>query len=209
MTKRHITIGIGLLFVLVNTLAQFDEKARIHLDHLANTVTSSEGTSLVFEAKVRQVNSEEVINEDAGELLIKGDAYKLVIGETVTYCDGKDQWLYMSDVNEVTIEPLEGDEITPASIFSLYKEGYKFRTLEESDDKVVVELSPTDKTSPYIRVSLFINKTNQQLDAFSAQTKNGYITSVKITEWKNQPIESTDIKFDASKYTGTEIIDLR
>lgn len=200
----------ALLFLLpLLAFAQYDETAKIHLDELAAAVKTDQGIAISFDLKVSKIQSKTSDFEEQGTLLLKNNAHKLDLAGTETYGDGENQWLYMTDENEVTIQPLEEDELTPASIFTIYEKGYRFRTLEEGEGKVVVELSPTDKSSVYVRITLFINKTNKQLDAFTTQGKNGMITSINITEWNEGNIDDAELIFDAKRYPDVEIIDLR
>lgn len=209
MTKRLFTNIIGLLFVLSTITAQYDPTAKVHLDKLAESVKTAEGIAISFEAKVNRINNDKIIEEEKGQLMMKGDLHTLKLSETTTFSNGTDEWIYMADVNEVTIQPVDEEEITAASIFNIYEEGYKFRIIEEDNEKVSVELTPEDTESPYIRMTLYINKQKEELDAFTLQSKNGYITNINITEWIKAPIADQTLQFDANKYPESEIIDLR
>lgn len=205
--KNLSTFILSLAFISLS--AQFDPSAQKYLDQLSETVQSTEGLIINFEAKISQINGEEGSNNEEGKLLLKQKYHKLEIADSETYGDGQNQWVYFPEDNEVTIQPIEEGEITPASIFTIYKEGYRFRLLGENEDKVVVELSPEKQTSSYVRITLYIDIAKQQLDAFAAQGKNGTITSVNITQWEVKTLDDTQVRFDAKQHTDIDIIDLR
>jgi len=189
--------------------AQFDPSAQKYLDQLADAVKSAEGLVISFEATVSSISDEEQVNNGVGKLLLKQNYHKLKIADSESYGDGDTQWLYYPEDDEVTIQQVEENEITPASIFTIYKEGYRFRLLEEKEATVVVELSPERHESSYVRVTLYINTAKQQLEAFTAQGKNGILTSVKITEWEVKPLDDAQVKFNAEEHPDVDIIDLR
>lgn len=197
------------LSISLSVFSQFDPNAQTYLDDLSKAVKSADGLVIDFEATVSNIAGEEEVNNEEGKLLLKQNFHKLEIGDSETYGDGESQWILYPNEQEVTIQPLEEGEITPASIFTIYKEGYRFRILVESEDKVAVELSPEDRDSDYVRITLYIDIAQQQLEAFAAQGKNGMITSIKITNWETKALEDSTVKFDASKHPDIDIIDLR
>jgi outer membrane lipoprotein-sorting protein len=203
------TLLLILLLATTTLLAQYNPEARVHLDKLSETVEKAPGIAISFTVKISHIEDNKELNNEKGKLLMKQDFHKLVINGTEIYGDGENQWTFLPEDEEVTIEPLEEGVLTPASIFTVYKEGYNFRNLGEDDGKVMVELSPIDKSSPYIRITLYIDKVNQRLDAFVTQNKGGVITSVNITEWKVTGISDTDIKFNQASHPNVEVIDLR
>jgi outer membrane lipoprotein-sorting protein len=189
--------------------AQFDPSAQKYLDQLAETVQSAEGLVIHFEAKVSNISGEEEMNNKEGKLLLKQKYHKLEIADSETYGDGENQWVFFPEDEEVTIQPIEEGELTPASIFTIYKKGYRFRLLGENENKVVVELSPEAHKSSYVRITLYIDIAKQQLDAFAAQGKNGMVTSVNITQWEIKALEDAQVRFNADQHPDIDIIDLR
>lgn len=206
---KNTLLTFLLLAFSFSAFSQFNPEAEKYLDDLANTVKSADGLIINFNAKVTNIAGEEEVNNEEGKLLLKQNFHKLEIGGQETYGDGENQWIFFPDEQEVTIQPLEEGEITPASIFTIYKEGYRFRIILETDDKVAIELSPEDRESSYVRITLYINIASQQLEAFSAQGKNGMLTSVTINNWELKTLDDHQVKFDASQHPNIDIIDLR
>lgn len=202
-------ITLLLLFSASALFAQYHPEVRTHLDKLCNTVEEAKGISIGFIVKVSHLQDNEELSHERGRLLVKQQQHKLTIAGTEIYSNGTDQWTLLPEEKEVTIEPLEDDELTPASIFSIYKTGYLFRNLGEDEGKIMIELSPEDRKSEYVRITLYIDKINQRLDAFATQTKSGLITSINITEWKIKELEDEEVQFTESSNPDIEVIDLR
>ncbi len=208
MTVKKLLSAL-LLFTSLSLFSQYDPSAQKYLDILASSIKTDKGLVIDFEAKVSKLGDNEELENEKGSLLLKQNKSKLKVAGTTTYCDNTTQWLVMDEEKEVTIQAIEKDEVTPASIFTLYKKGYRFRILEETEEKAIIELTPEDKKSPYVRITLYINKEGQQLNAFALQSRNAIVTSVNITSWKETMIDDKQLIFDADQNPDIEIIDLR
>ena len=167
----------------------------------------------------------------SGFMFIKGDKYKLVMSGTEIFTDGTALWQYTKDINEVTINEVEENAESivsnPTKIFELYKSGFKYRLKEEIsasvktkvDGKVtsakkqcyVIDLYPEKPgTVEYHTIRLIIDKANTQIASIDIMFKNGTDQIIEITEYKpNTPMPDNLFTFDASKYPGVEINDMR
>ncbi len=197
-------------FISAIAVAQYNPEAKKYLDAVAETVKNGEGLSIDFNIKVSHIQDSELLSNVDGVLLIKDNNYKLSVNGTDTYSDGVDQWIHMLEEQEVTIQPLEEWELTPASIFTIYQQGYRFRILNEDNDNVVVELSPeAHDSSEYIRITLYINKKENKIDAFAAQSKSGHISNIEIKSWQNKSLDNSVLTYNAETLPDVEVIDLR
>ena len=159
--KKYILI-LSVLFAFSSAaLAQYVEaEAKAILDKAAQAIQNAGGSKVEFSLTINnaQTNQKQTMN---GTLLLKGDKFKLSIADTETYYDGKSQWLYMPDFEEVTISTPTAEELSelnPTAILSSYKQGYK---LKKEDDKTVdgkqafvVNIHPEDRNKPYHRVNI-------------------------------------------------------
>lgn len=205
---RTLTLALYLLASL-SIFAQYDNSAPKSLDNLAKAIKESEGIRIDFSISIEELGQDNVLDSDQGKLLLKDDAYVLSFNGTTTYCDGKSQWVYLEDEQEVTIQEMDEEEISAASIFTKYQEGFRFRTLKEDENSAVVELSPTDKGSPYLRVTMNINTVEQELLALVIQSRNAMLTEIKVDAWEKQSLSESDFSFNSEKHPEVEVIDLR
>ncbi|HSL85535.1 MAG TPA: hypothetical protein VK861_01215, partial [Bacteroidales bacterium] len=123
-------------------------------------------------------------------------------------------WNYLPAEKEVTItRPDKGDDSfmsRPSSIFTLYREEYKSRLLEENSSNYIIDLYPEDLTSDMIRIRLTLSKPALNLKALEYKNKNGLTITLHVREYdlKQKPDPSL-FTFQPSRYKGVEIIDMR
>jgi outer membrane lipoprotein-sorting protein len=74
----------------------------------------------------------------------------------------------------------------------------------------VIELTPIDKTKPFFKVVVEVDKANSNIASTKVFEKNGnrYTYAVNALS-ANQAIGDEVFVFDAKKYPGVEVIDLR
>ena len=73
-----------------------------------------------------------------------------------------------------------------------------------------IELTPTDKTRPFHKVYLMVDKTAKSLYSTKFLEKSGGRYSYTITDMKSSAsVTDKDFTFDKSKYPGVEVVDLR
>ncbi|MDN5200614.1 outer membrane lipoprotein carrier protein LolA [Fulvivirgaceae bacterium BMA10] len=210
-----------LVFVLVIcgmtniALAQQDARAKGVLDAMSKKYQSIPS----FKAKFSQIleNDEESINEEfSGEITIKGQMFKLVMGEQEIFNNGTTQWTYLKEVNEVNIDTYEPEdgEINPTNIYNAYKEGYKYVYLEDQQEKgrslAIIDLIPEDKSLQFFKIRMKIDKGDNSLKSWRMFDKNGNRYEYRITAFDSKFTASNNyFEFNPAKYPGVEVIDLR
>lgn len=201
--------------IAVLAYGQYDPKALEVLDKMSakyKSLGSFKATfSYVLENKMEDINE-----EFSGEIIVKGDKFRLDLGEQEIFNDGETIWTYLKDVNEVNIDyylPEDGD-MTPSNIFTAYKQGYKYMLLEDENLKGktyhVVDLVPDDPDKPFFKVRLWIDKNDNTLSQWKLfdKTGNTYLYDIKSFNG-DYSAEDSDFVFDPSKYPGVNEIDLR
>ncbi|MDZ4784552.1 MAG: outer membrane lipoprotein carrier protein LolA, partial [bacterium] len=143
MTKNTaITAGL-LLLIFTSVFAQqakevVDQKAKAILDEVAAKTKAYTSIKTEFESSaIKKVSNTEtkVSDTQTGTLQLKGEKYKLEIKGQVIICDGKTQWTYIKESNEVQVnnapDPDATDTPSPINIFTLYEKGYKYKFEKE------------------------------------------------------------------------------
>ncbi len=152
-----------------------------------------------------------------GSICLKGNKYKLEVAGQDIVSDGKTRWTFVKDANEVQIDNLKTDEntITPANIFTMYEKGFLFKFIGEQTEKgmtyQLVELVPIDaKKRNFFKVKLSVNKVDKFITSAKLFDKNGTIQTISVDKLTPDACDDDGIySFNASKYPGAEIIDLR
>lgn len=156
------------------------------------------------------------VEKQKGNILVKGNKFKLDIANQLIICDNKTIWTYSREVNEVQINnytPKEG-AIRMDDLFTMYGKGFLYKTLETKKEGnkeiVVLELTPKDKKKKFFKIKLTVDKTNQTILNSQVFEKSGTIHNYSVTnQVPNIKYEDNQFVFDVKKYPGIEVIDLR
>ena len=182
--------------------AQTDAKAAEVLDKVLEDL-SDNGIRADFEGS------------ETGFLLLKGEKFYLNNGNVQSWYDGKTQWSYVADTEEVnishpTLEELQG--INPYLILMRYKTDFNY-TYKGSQTRNGVkghEIVLTPKHSEQSEViRVFISKTYHPL-AMKMEQNGQTLSEINVTSYKtDQKLEDGMFRFNKSLFPNAEIIDLR
>jgi len=215
--KKTITAlsAILILFVGLSAFTTQDQRAAKILNDVSKTYKSYKTIKAKFSLKITTKNSKKPVTQK-GTLYLKGKKFRIDMDGQKIFCDGKKMWTYFTDgSNEVQItkyDPKEQD-INPSEIFTIYKKGFLYRYSGETskNGKTVqkIELTPEDKSKPFFKVKLSIDKVAHKIMDMTVYSKNGTNTNYEITSFApNVPISDKFFKFDEKDYPGVIVIDL-
>ena len=182
--------------------AQTDAKAAEVLDKVLEDL-SDNGIRADFEGS------------ETGFLLLKGEKFYLNNGNVQSWYDGKTQWSYVADTEEVnisrpTLEELQG--INPYLILMRYKTDFNY-TYKGSQTRNGVkghEIVLTPKHSEQSEViRVFISKTYHPL-AMKMEQNGQTLSEINVTSYKtDHKLEDGMFRFNKSLFPNAEIIDMR
>jgi outer membrane lipoprotein-sorting protein len=211
------TLYLLLLALPIQLAAQQDPAAKEILDRVATK--SRQYKSIMVDFKMIAVDhKEDKKNVNTGNIVIKGDKYKVTSTGTTVYYDGKTMWTYVPEVSEVTItEPDNQDDnflSNPAKVFSWYNRDFKYQYRGESTIDGInmheIDLFPKNLNQPYSRIKIFITKDTEQLAIISSIGKDGIDYSVFLTNFLlNKEVDDIFFTFDPAKHKKVEVIDMR
>lgn len=158
-----------------------------------------------------------VLSKKNGRLEAKGDKYRLNLDGDVSFSDGPNMYHYDKAANEVMISRVNPNDnmLTPQKLFTnFYEKDFLFKLNEEvakgGKTIQVVELTPVDKTLPYFKVLLEIEKATSRISSARVFEKNGNRYLYQVTSFTaNSQIPDSRFKFDRNQFKGAEIVDLR
>jgi outer membrane lipoprotein-sorting protein len=151
-----------------------------------------------------------------GTFYLKDGNFKLTFGDQVIISDKKNVWTYLKTANEVQINTYNPSEleINPNEIFTMWETGYLYGYMGEqvinSKQVHIIELTPNDKSAPYFKVKLYIDKVTKNVVKLQTYYKNSTIVTFDIKS-TTPDIEILDgfFYFNTNSYPGIHIIDLR
>jgi outer membrane lipoprotein carrier protein len=152
-----------------------------------------------------------------GTVVMKGNKFKVSMDGMEIFSDGKTVWNYDKSANEVTVNNLaeSGSGMTPQKVFTNFYDKdffYKLNGTKKAGSKTLqeIELTPTDKTRPYHKVYVLVDKAANTISSAKFLEKSGGRYSYIVNGIKpNAAIADAEFVFNKSKYPGVEVVDLR
>jgi len=190
-----------------------DNKSSELLDEVSAKVKSYKSIKVDFSYSM--VNIKAKVNEEkTGSLLVSGDKYRMNAAGRIIFSDGKAIWTYIESSNEVQIHSKDDsdDATTPSRLLTSYNTNYKSKIIKEKNQDPnieLIELIPI-KQKNITKAILGIDKSKKQVKSFSLFDKSGSTYTYKITKYQTDvPVQSGDFIFEASKFPGVDIEDMR
>ena len=202
--KKIIFILFAILPLIM--FAQNDKEAerrvKTVVSELKQSVYEGRFTLLYYNAQA------ETTDKQLGDLTIKGDKFRITLGANETKFDGRTQWVFVSEYNEVSItEPTKEElrEINPLAMIEYYVAKDK---ISQSDDGAINFYPTNPKESEYFRIDLRLNKTNLPSRLVIHQ-KNGDKITLVFDNLNKTKVSDDCFVFDVVKYPNVEVNDLR
>lgn len=200
MKRLYFILCLLMPFCL---FAQKDTEAKRVLDRSASILQQSGGICATFEGS------------NHGTLLMKGEKFYLDCAGISSWFDGKTQWSYMAESEEVTISlptPEELQEINPYALIQSYRNGYHYQYKGKCTRNGIIgyEMILTPEQEQSLKeITLFVSEKYLPI-YIKVEQNNGMINEIKVTSCQtNQNLNDHVFIFDKKKYPNAEIIDMR
>ena len=204
---------VFLLFLPFSLKAQSDQEAFKILDRFSANALGAPSVSMKFNL-VTDDQAENTKDTLKGSIILSKDKYNLELPDNTVWFNGETSWSYLPAEKEVTItKPDRKDnsfQNKPSSIFSMYKNGYKCRLIEDKNDSWTIDLYPEDIKSDLLRVRLLIGKSLLNLKSLEYKKRDGVVITLIVVDYnlKQKPVAETFV-YPSARFKGVEIIDMR
>lgn len=201
--KRIYFLFLVLATSISVVFAQKDAKAQAILDKTAAAYQKANGIKLTFDGTQK------------GTLLLKGSCFYLDCAGVKSWFNGKTQWSYVQQNEEVTISNPTAEEIqsvNPYALITSYKTlfNYRYKGTQTRNGKKGQEIVLTPRQKGEIQSITFTVSANYEPIYIGIQLTNGQTQKLNITSYQtNLNLNSTNFSFNAKKYPNAEIIDMR
>lgn len=193
-----------------------DPAAKKILDAVSAKFKTYKAPQAVFTYKVENAQGK-ALSTKKGTVVMKGNKYKVNMDGMEIYSDGKTIWNYDRSANEVTVNTVDdnGGAMTPQKLLTNFYDKdfyYKYNGLKKDGGKTVqeIELTPTDKSKPFHKVYLLVNKATNTISSAKFLEKTGSRYTYSINSLKpSVNVKDSDFIFDKSRHPGVEVVDLR
>jgi outer membrane lipoprotein-sorting protein len=211
-TLYFLLTAIAFLLSL-SAAGQKDQEAVKILDRFSANALGAPSVFMKFSI-ITEDQAEDSRDTLTGSVILNKDKYYLELPDNTIWFNGETSWSYLPAEKEVTItKPDKKDnsfQSRPSSIFSMYKNGYKCRLIEEKADLYTIDLYPEDIKSDMLSVRLSIGKQMLNLKTLEYRKRDGVIITLNVREYnlKQKPVAETFI-YPSTKFKGVEVVDMR
>ncbi len=220
MNKWMLFLFASLLFS-INLNAQVpkgmgksDADAKKILDGVSKKFKTYKTVQAKFQLKIENASGKN-IGSKSGAVSMKGTKYTISLPGQEIYSDGSNTWSYEKSSNEVTINKIDptASTITPQKLFTNFYDKdflYKLNGVVKEGAKSMqeIELTPIDKTKPFHKVLLYIDKSTIYTTKIFEKTGNRFTYSINNMK-TDVALSDAAFSFDTKKYPGVEVVDLR
>ena len=199
---KKLLLLFTYFFALLTSNAQDNRIAEKILDKVSMLLSNPEGVRIDF------------TGSENGYLIMKGEKFYLNNQSIQSWYDGKTQWSYLTDNEEVNISSPTKEEIqaiSPYHLLKRYKSDYTYLYIGQSKrkGKLVHEINLTSKSDIINDIKLIISDDNKPV-AILFYRNYKLMCEVNITSLQtDSKIDDKLFRFDKTKYPQVEIIDLR
>jgi len=199
-----------------NKLGTSDPDAKVILDKVSATFKTYKTVTANFTLTITNA-ANKVEGSKSGIIYMKGSKYRVNISGQEIYSDGANIWTYDKSANEVQLTKFDAasNTITPQKMFTDFYDKdflYKLNGEKKEGGKLIqeIELTPIDKTKPFFKVLVYVDKATSNIVSSKVFEKNGNHYIYRIASMKtNTTLPDSLFTFDSKKYPKAEIIDLR
>lgn len=199
---KKLSIVFIALLAAIGIYAQNAAQARKILDKTAAVIGRKGGASANFSISGKYGAS-------SGTISIKGNKFNARTPQAIIWYDGKTQWTYMKNSQEVNIStPTEAQQqsMNPYKFINIYKNGFKLG-MKNVSGGWQIHLYATNQKRTIKEMYITISK-NYLPQTIKMRQSNGWST-IKVSNFKAKNLSDATFKFNAKDYPHAEIIDLR
>ena len=153
-------------------------------------------------------SANDVTDKQSGEITLKGNKFCITLGGNETKFDGKTQWMFVSEYNEVSITEPTVDELKDISPLAMIEHYVVKDRISEGEDGEINFYPTEPKSSEYFRIELRLNKADLPTRLVIHQ-KNGDKITLVWDSLNKTKVDDSYFYFDVAKYPNVEVNDLR
>jgi outer membrane lipoprotein-sorting protein len=193
-----------------------DPDAKKILDNVSAKFKSFKTVTAKFNLRIENASGK-VQGSKSGTVSLKGNKYRVSVTGQEIFFDGGNIWTYDKASNEVQVTKFDpsANTITPQKLFTNFYDKdflYKLNGETKSGGKTLqeIELTPVDKTKPFFKVLVYVDKRSQTITSSKVFEKNGNRYTYSVSSMKtNTGLPDDLFVFNAGKYPNVEVVDLR
>lgn len=197
------------LFALMSVLtmgiyAADNMTARKVLDKTAAVVGKKSGAQAQFHIANAKLGNA------SGTIAIKGNKFNARTADATVWFNGKTQWTYMKNTDEVNVTtPTQAQQtqMNPLTFINMYKSGYKL-SMKTVEGKYEVRMVAENKSRSVQEMYIVVNPKTFVPTQVRMRQKDSW-TTINISNFKATPQSDAVFTFNKKDFPSAEIVDLR
>jgi len=213
---KNIFILSAILVFAATAQGQSHKEAKALLAEVRKTTESFKSQTISFkneiDAPTGKADAPRSKRTSTGKAQIKGDKYRIDMGDFLAIFDGKQTFMVYPDDKEINLVsgPQSGINITPSAILASYEKGYSY-TMGGKE-------TIGGKTIQYIRMKpaavidvkeilIGVDTKTKQLYSYEQFGQNGVNTKLTVTAYTvNTDVSDNLFSLKSSEFAGFDVI---
>lgn len=212
--KRTILYFVIALFSLP-CAAQNSANAKNILDKTATQLRKNSNLRTTFIAEAYSGNS--LKGKSEGTLYLKGNKFHIKTNGSFMWFDGKTQWTYIKENEEVNINTpnkTELQQINPYNFINIYNRGFNYKRLSDVNMRgqkcYVINLLAQNKKQSAQEIELTIEQSTYRLSRIKMRQGSKNWTVIYVTSYASgQKFNDAFFRFNSKDFPHAEVVDLR
>ena len=200
MMKKMILFA----FMTLMSLGTFAQTAQQVLNKTAKIIGNKGGASANFSLSSTKYGS------TSGTIAIKGNKFNAHTPQATVWYNGKTQWTYMKNTNEVNVSnPTQAQQMSmnPYTFINIYKAGYN-SSLKNAGSNYEVHLIAQNKRRTVQELIITINKKTYVPSVIKMRQGSSWST-IKVSNFRAKNVSNSTFVFNSKDFPKAEIVDLR
>lgn len=146
----------------------------------------------------------------SGTIAIKGNKFNARTADATVWFNGKTQWTYMKNTDEVNVTtPTQAQQtqMNPLTFINMYKSGYKL-SMKTVEGKYEVRMVAENKSRSVQEMFIVVNPKTFVPTQVRMRQKDSW-TTINISNFKATPQSDAVFTFNKKDFPSAEIVDLR
>ncbi len=211
-----LVISVSSVLAQSNGMGTNDPEAKKILDAVSAKFKTFKAVQAKFSLKIENAAGKN-LGTKTGTVYMKATKYRVTITGQEIFCDGTNISTYDKSANEVTITKIDptANSLTPQKVFTnFYDKDFLYKLNGETTvagKKIQeIELTPIDKSKPFFKVLVYVDKASLTISSTKVFEKTGNKYSYVVNSINtNAAINNDQFIFAAKSFPGVEVIDLR
>ena len=204
MKTRTLILSALIAMLAMGAHAADNTTAKKVLDKVASVVGKKSGAQAQFSVSNAKLGS------SSGTIAIKGNKFNAHTAQAIVWYNGKTQWTYIKNTDEVNVttpSQAEQTQMNPLTFINMYKKGYKL-SLKTVDGKYEVRMQAESKSQAIQEVYVVVNTSTYVPSQVRMRQKDTW-TTINISKFKTTSQPDNIFTFNKKDFPSAEIVDLR